>query len=154
SHPEYAESRIASMHRRWKLSRKQFAEIARRYSDPDEELPEQSVVGTDLVEAHLVDEFLEDERVIGEKIDTPLPVVEADRPGDDLPHRARVTAAHRAMLFHLPLALFDRQTVPVLLLATAPVHGIKAEVAGSRDLRKKSRTHGFALAMQRVLDRL
>src|SRR5207302_1105041 len=50
-----------------------------------------------LVEAHLVNQFLEDERILREQIDAPLPVIEPDRPRDDLRDLARVVAADHAV---------------------------------------------------------
>src|SRR5439155_26132316 len=63
----------------------------------DEERAELAVPRTCLVEAHLVDQLLEDERVVGEKVDTPLPIVEADGTGDNLGHLLGVAAADDAM---------------------------------------------------------
>ena len=42
-------------------------------SDSDEELPEESVDGTHFVKPHLVDDPLEDKRVISEQVDAPFP---------------------------------------------------------------------------------
>ena len=47
-------------------------------TDAEEELAEEGVDGADFVETHLVDELLEDHRVVGEEVDAPLPVVHAD----------------------------------------------------------------------------
>ena len=51
------------------------------------------------------------------------------------------------MLFHLPLPFLDRQLVPVLLLASAAVHRIKAEIARGRNLRIEAAVHGLPLAV-------
>ena len=59
-------------------------QLGRRELQADVEGPELRVPGRGLVEAHLVDQLLEDERVVGEQVDAPLPVVEADRARDHL----------------------------------------------------------------------
>src|SRR5262245_51331169 len=72
------------------LAGKQLAEARGGHAQPDVELAEERVNGADFVEAHLVDELLEDERIFAVQIDAPLPIVEADRPADDLLHFAGV----------------------------------------------------------------
>src|SRR5439155_17989600 len=64
------------------------AERARREPDAHVERPEERVARARRVEAHLVHELLEDERVVGEERDAPFPVVEADRARDHLRHAA------------------------------------------------------------------
>ena len=64
-----------------------------------------------MVEAHLVDQFFEDERIVGEEVDTPLPVVEADGAGDDLFDFSGVAAADQSVLSHLAGAFFESDTI-------------------------------------------
>src|SRR5215472_1464007 len=115
-------------------------------------MAEQRVDGTDFVEAHLVDQFLEDEGIISEEVYAPLPVVEADGSRDDLLDLSRITTADHAVFVHLAGTLFNRQLIPVLLLAAAPVHGIEAGVAVRRNVRKETRVHRFLVAVQLALD--
>ena len=58
-------------------------------ADADVEGAEVGVEGAGLVEAHLVDELLEDGGIVGEEIDAPFPVVESDGAGDDLADAVR-----------------------------------------------------------------
>src|SRR3954471_1439754 len=81
----------------WKLSGEKVPDLRRRAADADEELPEQRVDGADLVKTHLVDEFLELQRVVGKQVHTPLPIVEADGAGDDLLHFTSVAAADESV---------------------------------------------------------
>src|SRR5579871_4623089 len=97
-------------------------------------MPEHGVDGADFVEAHLVDQLFEDQWIVGEQIDTPLPIVKADGASDDLFYRSGITAADHAMIVHLACAFFDGELVPVLVFATAAVHGIEAGVAIRRNL--------------------
>src|SRR5882672_6499782 len=82
------------------LSVEQRVDLLGRATQSDVELPEQGVDGADVVEAHFVDQLLEDQRVVGEKVDAPLPIVEADGAGDDLLYFSSVTAADHAMFAH------------------------------------------------------
>ena len=134
------------------LWRKKAGQISRWTAQPDEERAEECVNGADLVKTHFVDQPFEYERVIGEERDPPLPIIEADRPGDDLLYLAGVTSSHETMLIHLPLALFNGKRVPVLVFSSATVHWIKADVPVRRHLRKQPRLHSFALSRKRVLD--
>src|SRR5262245_65954782 len=59
-------------------------QLARRELQADVERAEGGVAGAPFVEAQVVDQLLEDQRVVGEQIDAPFPVVENDGPGDDL----------------------------------------------------------------------
>src|ERR1700676_3029625 len=94
----------------------------------DEELAEERVLGADLVEAHLVDQLLEDHGIVCEEVDAPLPVVVPDRSSDDLLDPFAVSAADHAVLVHHPLPLGKVNHVPVLLVGAFAVHGIEAEV--------------------------
>ena len=55
-----------------------------RKAQSDVERAEQAVNRAGFIEAHLVNEFLENQRVIGEEIDSPFPIIEADRTRNDL----------------------------------------------------------------------
>src|SRR5689334_3783401 len=68
--------------------------------DADVEGPEERVARARRVEAHLVNELLEDQGVVGEERDAPLPVVEADRARNHLRHLAGVPAPDLAMASH------------------------------------------------------
>src|SRR6266481_6396117 len=70
------------------------------------------VDGADLIEAHFIDEALEDERIFGEEVDAPFPIVEPDGARDDLAHVARVPAADHAVLVHHLFAVCHRFLVP------------------------------------------
>src|SRR5581483_563483 len=131
-----------------------LAQAAPRTAHPNIELAELRVHRADFIEAHFVDHLLEDQGIVCKKIYAPFPVVETDRAGDDLFHLAGVTAAHQAVLVHLARALLDRQRVPILVLAAAAVHGIEADVTRIGNLREQARPHGFALAGQRLRNRL
>src|SRR5205807_7228550 len=116
------------------------------------ELAEQGVDGADVVEAHLVDQLLEDQGVVGEQVYTPLPIVEADRPRDDLLDFTCVAPADEAMVAHLAGTFFDGKRIPVLVFAAAAVHGIKAEVTMGWNLGIEARAHGFAVASELAFD--
>src|SRR3954469_16356666 len=59
-------------------------------SHPHKERSKCGIDRTDFVEAHLVDEFFKNQRIFSEEIDAPFPVIEADRPGDDLLNLPRI----------------------------------------------------------------
>ena len=92
-----------------------------------DERAELRVVGGHLVEAHLVDDLLERDRVVGEQRDAPLPVVEAGRAGDELQHPAGVGAADACVAGHQLLALLERQRVPVASPLAALRHRVEAD---------------------------
>src|SRR5262245_25626410 len=121
----YVKKRGGLLERR-QLAAEQASQTGTGAAHADIEFSKERIDRADFVKAHLVDQALEDQRIVGEQVDAPLPVVEADRAGDDLLHRPGITAAHQPMLFHLALALLDGQCVPVLLFSAAAVHGIKA----------------------------
>ena len=64
-------------------------------------MAEERVDSADFVEAHFVDKLLEDQGFGGEEVDAPLPVVEADRSGDDLFDLTGIAAADEAVVFRL-----------------------------------------------------
>ena len=111
---------------------------------PHVERPEQPVERAGLVEAHLVDQLLEHHGIVGEEVDAPLPVVEADGTGDDLGHPAGVAPADEAVVLHHPLPLRERGVIPVLFLAPFLVHGIEADVAPGRYVGPEPAFHGLA----------
>lgn len=62
-------------------------------AEGEKEVAEEAVDGGDFVEAHFIDQFLEDDGVFGEEGDAPLPVIEADGAGDDLLDASGVASA-------------------------------------------------------------
>src|SRR5215472_1165821 len=115
-------------------------------------MAEQRIDGAYMVETHFVDQLFEDQRIICEEVNTPLPVVESNGAGDDLPDFAGVTAAYEAVFVHLAGTLFDWQLIPVFVLATASVHGIEAGVTIGRDIGKEARVHRFFVTVKLALD--
>src|SRR5215472_1238700 len=128
------------------LSLKQGADLVGCAAQAYVELPKQRVDSADFVEAHLVNELFENDWIIGKEVDAPLPVVETDRAGNDLPNFTGIAAADEAMLVHLAGPLFDREAVPVLGLTALAIHRVEARIAVGRDCGKKARAHGFFLA--------
>src|SRR5574340_1156184 len=53
-------------------------QLGSRTANADVKGSKQRIYGADLVEAHLVDELLEHQRIVREQVHSPLPVVEAD----------------------------------------------------------------------------
>src|SRR5262249_44632751 len=70
-----------------------LAQRARGEPDPYVERPEERESRARRVEAHLVNELLEDERIVCEQRHAPLPVVEPDGALDDLHHPSGVAAS-------------------------------------------------------------
>src|ERR1019366_7823726 len=139
----------------WSCSRlEEASEFGGRNAHAHIERPEEGVDGADFIEAHFVDEALENGGVVGEKIDAPFPIVEADGSGNDLAHFAGVSAADGAVLLHHALAVGEGFLVPVLGLAAAAVHGVEADVAGGGNFRPEARGHGLAVAVEGGLDLL
>src|SRR5271155_1719742 len=134
------------------FSAQQFLQRRRRAAHAHKELAEQRIHGADMVEAHLVDQLLEDQRIVGKQVDSPLPVVKANRAGDDLLYLACIAAAYQSVLAHLAGALFDRKRIPVLVFAAQPVHGIKTDVTVRRNLRKQPRTHRLPMPLKFAFD--
>src|SRR5258708_20154435 len=102
----------------------QLVNASRGTPNSDIKRPKQGIQCTDFVKTHLVDQFLEDQRIVGEKVNAPLPIVKPDRSGNDLFHRPRVATPNHAGLFHLPLPFFNGPPVPILLFPPFPVHSI------------------------------
>src|SRR6266478_5945302 len=137
---------------RWQLAFQKSAQLARRTTQAHVELPEERIHRADVIEAHLVNQLLEDQRIVGEQVDAPLPVVKSDRAGDDLPHFARIASADESMLTHLAGPFLDGQGVPVLVFTAFAVHRIEAGVAVGRDCGEQPRPHRFFLPHQSLLD--
>ena len=112
-------------------------------------MAEKRVLGADLVEAHLVDQLFENHRIVGEQVHAPLPVVVPDGAGNDLLDLVAVTPADHAVLVHHPLALRERNHVPVLLLVALAIHGIEAEVLGVGYAGPQAGGHGRGAALKR-----
>src|SRR5437899_1453822 len=93
------------------------------------EMSEEGVHSANLIEAHLVNQLLENQGIIGKQIHAPFPVIKPDRTGDDLFDLPSVTAANQTVIVHLARALFNGQRVPVFAFTAAAVHGIKRYIA-------------------------
>ena len=89
------------------------ARVGRRQHEAGEERAELGVARRHRIEAHLVHDVLQRDRVVGEQRDAPLPVVEPGRAGDELQDAARVGAADARVAGHQLLALLERELVPV-----------------------------------------
>src|SRR5690606_24807452 len=72
--------------------------LLRREPDAHVEAAELAEAGTRLVEAHVGDDALDVEEVVGEERDAPLPVVESDGAGDDLVDLLREATAREPVL--------------------------------------------------------
>src|SRR5438445_360273 len=81
-----------------------------------------------LIEPQFVDKTLENERVVGEERNSPLPIIKANRAGDNLLHLTCIATSYKPMFVHLSLALFDREGIPVLVFASTTIHWIEADV--------------------------
>src|SRR5690606_8753491 len=88
------------------------------------ELPE---TGADLVEAHLVDQLLELERVVGEQRHAPFPVVEAHGAGHALGHLPGIPAPGPTVFAHVRGSFVLRQPVPVVAEVPLLVHRVEAD---------------------------
>src|SRR6266478_3355453 len=107
----------------WQISFQQVVQVAGRAAQSDVEASEQGIDGADVVEAHLVDELFENQGIVGEEVDAPLPIVETDRAGDNLFHFSGIAASDQAVFVHLALALLHGKRVPVLVFAAAAWRG-------------------------------
>src|ERR1700691_3307233 len=106
-----------------------------------------------MIEAHFVNQLLENQGIVGEEVYAPLPVVEADGAGDDLFYFTSIAAPDETVFIHLALALFHRKRVPVLVFATSAIHGIKTEVTVGRHQREQARLHCLFLTSDGLRDR-
>src|SRR6516162_8073382 len=88
-----------------------------------------------LIKAHLIDQLLEYERIVGKQINPPLPIVEADGARNDLIYLPGVAPPDHSMVVHQTLSLFERQHVPVVNTCSPLVHRVEAYVATFRNLR-------------------
>src|SRR5271154_4894478 len=128
------------------ISLKEFAEVGCLESDAEVERAELRVRRARFVEAHLVNEFLEHERIVGEKIDAPFPIVEADRARNNLRHFAGEAPPDQAMVVHQALTILDRQSIPVVGAIALLVHRIEAQEGPRGNFRKQARRNFLALA--------
>ena len=62
----------------WQGAAQQFAEFCGGHAQANEKRSEERILGTHFVEAHFVDQLLENQRVIREQVYAPLPIVEAN----------------------------------------------------------------------------
>src|SRR5581483_5405564 len=93
----------------------------------DDERAEVGVHRRDLVEAHLVEDLLEGDRIVGQQRDTPLPVVEGEGAGDQLQHPAGVGHADPGVTAHELAPLLEGELVPVDLAPPALGHRVEAD---------------------------
>src|SRR5207247_3794262 len=91
----------------WQLPTQQLSQICRRATHSHVEMPEQRVHCADFVKSHLVNQFLEHQRIVRPQIYSPLPIVEADRSRNNLLHLARVSPPPQPLLGHLSPAFFN-----------------------------------------------
>ena len=119
-----------------------------RNSNSNIKVTEQRIDCADFVKPHFVDQFFEDQRLIGEKIDSPLPIIESDRTGNNLPNVPGISAADKSMFTHLAGPFLDRELVPVLVFTAAPVHRIKACIPVWWNVGVKTWLHRFSVALK------
>src|ERR1700689_2655046 len=134
------------------ISLKEFAEVGGLQADADVERGELPLRRAGFIEAHLVNEFLEHYRIVGEKIDAPFPIVESDRAGNNLRHFTGEAPPDQAVVMHEALAILERQTIPVVGAVALLVHRIETQVGPLRDFREQARRGLFALARKLGLD--
>src|SRR5271154_3386235 len=134
------------------ISLKEFAEVGGLESDAEVERAELSVRRAGFVEAHLVNEFLGDYRIVGEKIDAPFPIVESDRAGNNLRHFTGEAPPDQAVVVHEALAILERQAIPVVGTVALLVHRIETQVWALGDFREQARRNLFALARKLGFD--
>src|SRR4029077_18223651 len=75
---------------RRQISTQQPAQFCGRNSQPQIELPKECINRTYFIKSHLVDQLLKHQRIIREQVYSPLPVVESNRTGNNLPHFAGI----------------------------------------------------------------
>src|SRR5438270_7597448 len=93
----YSITRLLNYKFSGQLPSQQLSDLRCGNANADVKRAEQGIDGADLVEAHLVNQLLEDQRIVGEQVHAPLPIVESDRAGDDLLHSSCVAAADHAV---------------------------------------------------------
>src|SRR5581483_4745450 len=128
--------------------------LRRRDPDSNVKRPEPPVRCARLVEAHLIDQLLEHQRIVGKKIDSPLPIVESHGTRDDLGDLAGKPPAHDPVIVHQPPPLLHRKPVPVVIPLALLVHRIEAQVTALRNSGVKARRDLLALPGKLLLDRL
>src|ERR1700704_1330811 len=79
-------------------SPQQFLQLRGRDPHSYIKMAEQCVYGADFIEAHFVDQLLKNQRLVGEKVDAPFPIVKTNRSADDLFHFSGVAAADESMI--------------------------------------------------------
>src|SRR5271154_5655431 len=134
------------------ISLKESAEVGGLESDAEVKRAELRVRGAGFVKAHLVNEFLEHNRIVGEKIDAPFPIVESDRAGNNLRHFTGEAPPDQAVVVHEALAILERQTIPVVGAVALLIHRIETQVWPRGDFREQARRNLFALARKLGLD--
>src|ERR1017187_8221835 len=69
----FLKTRGSSAKRSTPLRRERVAQLRGRHPQAHVERAKKGIHGAHFVEAHLVDEFLEDQGILGEKVDAPTP---------------------------------------------------------------------------------
>ena len=120
-------------------------QLHHRQPQSNVELTKQGVEGACFVEAHFVDELLENKGIVGKQVNAPFPIVESDRAGNHLPDLAGVAASDETVIMHHAAAVADGFRIPVVRLAAFLIHRIEAEVLMGRNLGPQPRLHGLPL---------
>lgn len=98
-----------------------------RELETGEEVTELSILGTDGIEAHFVNDAFEIDGVMGKESDAPFPVIEARGAGDELEDFAVPSAPDFGVTGHEFFALGEVEGIPILPWGAATfVHGIEA----------------------------
>src|ERR1035438_1410285 len=82
------------------ISAQPTSKLLHRQPYPDKELPKQRIHSADFIKPHLVDQLLENHRVLGKQVHAPFPVVHPNRPGDDLLHHVAVPPPDQPVQVH------------------------------------------------------
>lgn len=72
------------------------------------------VARTDFVKSHFVDDFFNLIQLMGDECDTPFPVIESSRSGDQLGYSARVGSPHTGMASHQTFSGREVQSIPIV----------------------------------------
>ena len=98
-----------------------------RKLETGEEVTELSILGTDGIEAHFVNDAFEIDGVVSKERDAPFPVIEARGAGDELEDFAVPSSPDFGVTSHEFFALGEVEGIPILTWGTATfVHGIEA----------------------------
>ena len=98
-----------------------------RELETGEEVTELSILGTDGIEAHFVNDAFEIDGVMGKESDAPFPVIEARGAGDELEDFAVPSAPDFGVTGHEFFALGEVEGIPILPWGAATfVHGVEA----------------------------